>query len=68
MPCNVPRITPAEQALFQEWLAEYEGAAAGYATCHLLEALGSAKIAPELRSVIEGHDRYCRVDSSLPLA
>lgn len=68
LPVAFPRETPADQALFQHWLAEYESAAGGFATCHLLETIGNSDIAPELRSVVEGHDTACRVGSGLKLA
>jgi len=68
IPCDYPRATPAIEAMFREWLADYDAKAANFATCHLLEIVGNRDVAPELQSVIEGHDSYCRVESGLPLA
>jgi len=68
IPCDYPRATPAIEAMFREWLADYDQKATGFATCHLLEVVGNRDAAPELQSVIEGHDSYCRVETNLPLA
>lgn len=42
------------------WIADYEARAGAFAACRFVEALGSAKVAPELAPVIALHDRESR--------
>jgi hypothetical protein len=53
----------------QQWVAQYERAAAGYAACHFLEVLGSNTVHRKLVSVIALHDRESQAQKlNLPLA
>ena len=52
----------------KEWVARYEAAAKGYASCRLLEAIGTAPEHPAAREVRELHDELSRALTSLPLA
>jgi len=59
----------AEQAdRFAAWLAEYEQKQSGYAACRYLGTVGADTVHPEVASVIELHDEYCRAHQELPLA
>jgi hypothetical protein len=63
-----PWIGADDERKFASWNAEYERAAAGYATCAFLERLGVEEEAAELRDLIRLHDAETRADAALPLA
>ena len=46
------------------WLAEYEKKSEDFATCHLIRKYGE----DFMTSIIELHDKVCKVESKLPLA
>jgi hypothetical protein len=52
----------------KRWLADYERASAGYATCHYLETIGSAHASSVAERVLAVHDEVTRAASTLPLA
>ena len=54
---------------FGSWLAEYEQASQGYATCKFLETVGKGGlVGGEDHDLVELHDRETRATESLPLA
>lgn len=67
-----PGIWPVRQEslpLREAWVREYEAKAAGSASCHFLESLGSGRTDDSLRAVIELHDHESKALShELPLA
>ena len=50
------------------WIDRYERASHSHSACAFLETLGSGTIHPDVRPVIELHDRLCRSDAQLPIA
>jgi hypothetical protein len=60
-----PETRPAREA----WIAAYETASRGYATCRFLEAVGSGAVNIDAEIVRRFHDDACRaLDERLPLA
>lgn len=59
-----PEKVPARDA----WIAEYNAAARGYASCRYLESLGTASTNPQAQEVQRIHDELCRATSGLPIA
>jgi hypothetical protein len=55
--------------LREAWVREYEAKAAGLASCHFVESLGSGRMDNSLLDVIELHDRASKALSpQLPIA
>jgi hypothetical protein len=50
------------------WIAEYERAAAGYAACQFVAALGSGRVDPAAAEVQRLHDELCQSNRPLPIA
>ncbi len=46
----------------------YEAGIEAWATCSLMESVGSGRIHPEADSIIRLHDQMTRAESDLPLA
>jgi len=67
-PGDYPREQGWQQSAFDEWLRQYERAAASKATCQFVETIGSASVHPDVAPILALHDEQTRVDSSLPLA
>jgi hypothetical protein len=63
-----PWTRPRDEQKFQKWLAGYEKASQGHATCSFLRQIGNATIHPEVQPIIKLHDEATRVGSQLPLA
>jgi hypothetical protein len=61
-------VAPDRIAQRSLWIAEYELAASVYAACEFIESVGSGKIHPDVRPVLELHDDSCSVGNGLPLA
>jgi hypothetical protein len=58
-----------EAAEFEQWLAEYEAASRGYATCRYLETVGKGGIVGgDDGDLVDLHDRTSRASEPLPLA
>jgi hypothetical protein len=58
----------AEQREFGEWLEEYDAVSKGYATCRLVETIGSTRSSSETFAIVDEHDRITKATSDLPLA
>jgi hypothetical protein len=57
------------QARFRTWLAEYDEASKGHATCRFLETVGKGGfVGSDDGGLVELHDRTTRAAESLPLA
>lgn len=67
-PAAYPRESAAAEARQAAWLAEYEAAARGYATCRLVEEVGPGRVHEAVRPILALHDDATRAGSSLPLA
>ncbi len=62
-------VDPAKLKRRQEWVAQYERAAGGFAACHFIESLGANTTHRELSSVVALHDRESQAHKlNLPLA
>lgn len=61
-------VNPARKADRDRWIAAYEEAARGYASCRYLESLGRGGEDPAADAVRALHDDLGRALSSLPLA
>lgn len=61
-------IHPARLPLRETWVAAYEEASRGYASCRYLETLGTAAEDPGVAAVRELHDELSRALGSLPIA
>ena len=69
-PGEYPREDPEVEQRFQEWLAEYQQASRGYATCKFLETVGKSGMVGDAvaEDLVALHDRETRAAESLPLA
>lgn len=67
-PGRHPREDPKVQKEFERWLAGYETAAAGWATCDLVTEFGSGRVHDEIAPLLQLHDEATRCGSGLPLA
>ncbi len=50
------------------WIERYETASRPYSACTFFEEIGSGTIHPDVRPVIELHDRLCQSEARLPIA
>lgn len=55
-------VDPERLPQRQLWVAAYERAAAGFAACRFVEALGSGTVHPEMADVMALHDRLARAN------
>lgn len=67
-PVAYPRDDHNARQRFAAWLAGYENACQGFATCKYLETVGKSRPASFARPIIELHDRKTRCNETLPLA
>lgn len=67
-PARFPFERPADERAMREWQARYDHASQGYATCHLVEEIGSGTEHPQVTALRTLHDEHTRSTSSLPLA
>jgi len=61
-------LTAEGLVLRRAWVAAYEDRSVGFASCRLLVELGQAPVDARAAEVQALHDRWCRVDSGLPIA
>jgi hypothetical protein len=66
-PSTFPRES-REAAAFDKWLYGYDEAGRSYATCALLETIGSGRVSDEVSRMLTLHDEFTRSGSGLPLA
>ena len=67
-PTRFPYEGAEEEGAMREWEARYARASEGFATCALLEELGSGTEHPDAGPLLRLHDEHTRVGSGLPLA
>jgi hypothetical protein len=67
-PVTFPYETQSDLSRFQQWEAEYNSYAAGYATCKYEVTFGGVRILPEFEALIEYHDLETKANGALPLA
>ncbi len=65
---HYPKTEAEERDAFLTWLSNYEDLSYQYATCHLLETIGSSQIHPRIKSLIDIHDRYTQAMTEKSLA
>lgn len=53
---------------YDQWTEGYDKASKNYASCRLIKSLGNSNIDPELKDLIELHDRYTNANNHKPLA
>ncbi len=53
---------------FQNWHAQYQSYAAGWATCEFISLVGATEVHPEIAPVLQIHDTNTRADSKEKLA
>ena len=52
----------------KRWVAQYEQACEGFASCRFVKAMGASTVCSEAQEVVERHDRMSRANSDLPIA
>lgn len=67
-PGRYPREDERLQSRFDAWLADYEAASTGFASCRYVESIGSGRPSYRTRAIVEEHDTVTRALSDLPLA
>jgi hypothetical protein len=67
-PHPFPRERPDDRAEFQEWLATYDRAVEGRATCRFVESPGWDRVHEGASRIVDLHDRWSKASSELPLA
>ena len=61
-------VNPERLPERQRWIAEYDEASDGFASCKFLEALGSGRVHPADAAVQRVHDELSLANQELPLA
>jgi len=67
-PGEFPFETPKDQARHDQWVAGYDAKSRLFATCRLVQEIGSAHAQPEFAQLIHYHDQETKATSGLPLA
>jgi hypothetical protein len=67
-PGEFPREDSGTRARFDDWLARYEQASTGHATCRFLEQVGEGRPLAAIAPLVERHDRVTRANEELKLA
>ena len=67
-PRDFPREETWQQKAFDEWLRDYERAAASSATCRFVETIGGTFVHSGVAPVLALHDEQTKAASGLPLA
>jgi hypothetical protein len=66
-----PGVWPVQAERMRErgaWVARYELAAKSFSACRYVQTLGSGRVHPTIKSVIELHDRLSGATTNLPIA
>ena len=61
-------VAPERLPMRNAWLKNYDATSIDYASCALIDSLGSGTVHPETRFVQELHDELCQACRPLPLA
>lgn len=67
-PTTFPYESPSDEAALRQWVARYDAASAGRATCQFIEELGGGTEHPDVAALRALHDEHTRATSNLPLA
>lgn len=67
-PSRFPWASPEAERSMRAWETEYARVSEGFATCSLLDVLGSPHAHPVIDPFVRLHDLHTRATSSLPLA
>jgi len=67
-PCRFPYEESEKHLKHHDWLKKYEICSNDYAICRLVAVSGNKNVHPEVKPIIQLHDRYCQVDIDRPLA
>jgi len=67
-PGDFPREQGPAQRAFDEWLEQYDRAAASKATCRFVETIGAGWVDSDVAPILALHDEQTRAASNLPLA
>ncbi|HEX6749839.1 MAG TPA: hypothetical protein VF092_21280 [Longimicrobium sp.] len=67
-PVGFPYEGPAEEQEMREWVARYDSASAGRATCRFVEEIGGGVEHPDIAPIRALHDEQTKAASGLPLA
>ena len=67
-PARFPFQSGEDEREMREWERRYDRASEGYASCQLLEEVGSGAEHPEVAPLRALHDEHTRVGSGRPLA
>lgn len=63
-----PSEDPADAAAVAEWVATYEPACAGWATCRFVEQIGLSTVHADIRPILQAHDAATGATSDRKLA
>ncbi len=63
-----PREDADQQERFEKWNSVYIARQSSFATCRFLGAIGNGSVHPDVKTIVEVHDRTTRCDESLDLA
>jgi hypothetical protein len=63
-----PWLTPKAEKRFQAWESSYQNACRDWATCELVRTIGNRDVHPDVRVVIDLHDKATRAESKFALA
>lgn len=63
-----PWLDERQEKKFQKWDAQYQASSANWATCELIREIGNNHVHPEIKPIVELHDKATRVGSKLQLA
>lgn len=67
-PVTFPYQSPEDEREMRGWVARYDAASAGRATCRFVEEIGTGAEHPDLAVIRALHDEHTRATSGLPLA
>jgi hypothetical protein len=67
-PSRYPWEDPGAERRYRDWQQRYEAAADSYATCRLIETLGTGWTHPDIQRILPVHDGQTRVGRPLALA
>jgi hypothetical protein len=67
-PDRWPFLNAKAESRFQKWEAAYTTACQKWASCKLIHTTGNRTVHPDLRAIVDLHDRETRAESGLPLA
>ncbi len=67
-PARYPFEGTIEEKNHNDWVRKYDETIKNFATCRYVSTIGGQKILPEIKEIIDIHDRFTGCDSGLELA